>query len=141
MRGYTLIELVAVLMLLAVGASVFAPTARRLSDLATVSAAREEIVALLGEARAVAMSTGGSTVTVIAQPPTARIESGGVSIRSLELGSHRAVHLILGAGRDSVSLRFNGLGLGGFASQTIEVSRGGVSAFVIVSSYGRVRRR
>lgn len=141
MRGYTLIELVAVLMLLAVGASAFAPTARRLSDLAAVTAAREEVIALLGEARAVAMSTGGSTVTVVAQPPGARIESGGVLVRSLELGSHRAMRLVLGAGRDSVSLRFNGLGLGGFMNQTIEVSLGGVSAFVVISSYGRVRRR
>jgi len=141
MRGYTLIELVAVLTLFAVGASAFAPTARRLADLAAVSAAREEVVALLREARAVAIASGSGTVTLAAQPPTARVESRGVTLRSIDLGSGREVSVTLGSGRDSVSLAFNGLGLGRFANQTIVLSRGGVSASVIVSSYGRVRRR
>lgn len=141
MRGYTLIELIAVLMLLAVGVSALAPTARRLADLSAVNAAREELVALLSEARAVAMRAGASTVTVAADPPLARIEARGVSIRSFDFGSGRAVGLSLGSDRDSVSMRFDGLGLGRFSSQTIEVSRGEISALVVVSSYGRVRRQ
>lgn len=141
MRGYTLIELLAVLTLFAIGASALAPTASRLADLAAVSAAREELVAILAEARVVAMMAGESTVIVVARPPSVRIESRGASIRSLGLGGGRPISLDLGRGRDSVSMTFNGLGLGRFANQTIEFGRGGASAFVVISSYGRVRRR
>jgi len=141
MRGYTLIELLAVLTLFAVGASALAPTARRLADLAAVTTAREELVALLGEARVTAMKAGASTVTVVTEPPTARIESGGGSIHSFGVGATRPIVLSLSGGRDSVSMRFDGLGLGRFANQTIELSRGGISTSVVISSYGRVRRR
>ncbi len=68
MLGFTLIELVAVLTLFAVGASAMAPTARRLADLAAVTTAREEMVGVFGKARVTAMRAGGATVTVIAQP-------------------------------------------------------------------------
>ncbi|MDA1103773.1 MAG: prepilin-type N-terminal cleavage/methylation domain-containing protein [Gemmatimonadetes bacterium] len=141
MDGHTLLELLTVLTLFGVGASAAAPTARRLADRAAVHSAREEVVALLGEARSVAMANGSGVVTFAADPPRARIESGTALIRSVDLFGDRDVQLVLGGARDSTVIRFDALGLGRFASETIVLTRGDVSATVVVSSYGRIRRR
>lgn len=141
MRGYTLIELAAVLTLLAVGASAFAPTARRLGDRAAVVSAREEVVRALARARASAVMAGGSSVTLVARPPAVRIEAGGTIVRDVPIGQLHGVTVELTAGRDSTTLSFDRLGIGRFANGTITVRRGGAAAGLVVSSYGRVRRR
>jgi prepilin-type N-terminal cleavage/methylation domain-containing protein len=141
MNGYTLLELLTVLTLLAVTASTIAPTARRLGDVAAVTVAREEIVAVIVEARASAMSRGASSVTVGTRPPRARISSRGVTLRAIALDRAGGVSVEVGGGRDSTTLRFDALGLGRFVSQTISLARGEASTSVVISSYGRVRRR
>ena len=140
MRGYTLIELLFVLTLLAVGASALVPTARRLADVASVTVAREDVVAVLSEARARAMTTGGSTVTILTDPARLRT-SPSASIDGLLLDDTGRLELELGGGRDSTEIRFDALGIGRFANETIVLRRGDASAAVIVSSFGRVRRR
>ena len=141
MNGYTLLELLTVLTLLAVTASAIAPTARRLGDVAAVTVAREELIAVIVEARASAMSRGASSVTVGTRPPRARIASRGVTLRSMALGEAGGVSVEVGGERDSTTLRFDALGLGRFVSQTISFARGQASTSVVISSYGRVRRR
>lgn len=141
MRGYTLVELVAVLALLAVGASAFAPTARRLGDRAAVVSAREEIVRALARARSSAVGAGGSSVTIFARPASIRVDAGGVVVRRVPIGHESGVSVELTAGRDSTVLRFDRLGLGRFANGTVRIRRGGAVAGLVVSSYGRVRRR
>jgi len=140
MRGYTLLELLAVLTLMAVGASALAPTARRLSDAAAVAVAREEVVAVLGEARVRAMAAGGAAVTIVADPPGLRTEARGWAGRVV-LDDAGKVRLELGGGRDSTEVRFDALGIGRFANQTIVLRQGRASATLVVSSFGRVRRR
>lgn len=141
MRGYTLLEILAVLTLLAVGASAIAPTARRLGDRAAVVSAREEIVRALARARSSAVAAGGSSVTIVTRPPSIRVEAGADVVRRLPIGYDSGVSLELTAGRDSTTLRFDRLGIGRFANGTVRVRRGEAVAGLVVSSYGRVRRR
>jgi len=130
-----------VLVLLAVGISAGVPTARRFADRAAVVAAREELIGAIGDTRAMAVSAGGSVVVLRESPATARIEAIGrpTLVRSLE--PLEGVAVDLRARGDSVVLRFDALGIGRFASRTISVSRGSVTRTIVVSSYGRVRRR
>ena len=141
MRGYTLIELLAVLALMAVGASALAPTARRLGDRAAVVSAREGVVAALGQARVRAMSMGGSSVVIISDPPGIRTFESDPHGRLVELDETGWLGLELGVGHDSTEIRFDALGLGRFASETMVFKRGDATATLVVSSYGRVRRR
>jgi type II secretory pathway pseudopilin PulG len=138
MPGYTLLEAIFVVTLLAIGASVLAKTARRLSDLSAVLAAREEVVGAVLEARAGAVGRGGRSVVLTGAPPS--ILLGPTARRSRRVLLSSGVSIDLG-GRDSTELRFDGLGIGRFASQTVVLRRGGASAAVVLSSYGRVRRR
>lgn len=139
MHGYTLIELVAVLALFAVGAASFAPTARRLSDRAAVTAAGEQVVGLLLEGRATALAHGSATVTLVSDPPSVRIDAIDLPLRTVHLDG--SVGVRLGGGRDSSRIRFDALGLGRFANETVVLTRGGATRSILVSSYGRVRRR
>jgi len=141
MRGYTLIELLAVLTLFAVGASMVSSTARRLGDRAAVTTAREKVVAALGDARVQAMATGRGTVVILADPPEVRTRANGRPDRRVDLDDTGHLRLDLGGGRDSTEIRFDALGLGRMASQTIVLTRGDASATVVVSSFGRIRRR
>lgn len=138
--GYTLVELVSVLVLLAVGASAFAPTARRFAERATVLSAREEVVRSLGRARAAAVSYGGASVTIRARPPSVRISAGGRVMRDVAIGDGH-LEMELSGGGDSTTLRFGPLGIGRFSNGSVTLRRGGVEAGLVVSSYGRVRRR
>lgn len=140
-RGTTLVELAFVLALLAVGASAIAPTARRLGDRAAVVAVREDVVRALNRARARAIAAGGSSVTVLSNPPTARLRVAGRAVGDTPLGSGRDVDLELSGGRDSTTLRFDRLGIGRFANATVVLRRGDAEARLVVSTYGRVRRR
>lgn len=140
MHGHTLPELLVVMTLLAVGASAFVPTARRLSDLAAVSAAREALVGHLHEARATAVSNGGSRIVITSAPPTVRIALATSDGVATPVAVAEGVSVDLG-GPDSTDLRFDALGIGRFANRTIVLRRGDASASMIVSSYGRVRRR
>lgn len=140
--GQTLVELATVLVLVAVGASTLAPTARRLGERAAVVGAREEVVRAVARGRSAAVSRGGATVTVVADPPTVRVVAGGVVLRSVPLdGGSRRVRVRLTGGRDSLDLRFDRLGIGRFANGTVTLQRGEFTAGLVISSYGRVRRR
>lgn len=138
--GHTLVELASVLVLLAVGASAFAPAARRMTDRAAVVAAREEVVRALTRARAQAVARGGSRVTLIARPPMVRISDGSGPDRVVPLGDEDLTVRLTGA-RDTTTFVFDRLGIGRFANGTVVLRRGDAEAGLIVSSYGRVRRR
>jgi hypothetical protein len=51
------------------------------------------------------------------------------------------VSLDLGGGRTDVELAYDALGLGRVASQTVVFRRGDATAELVVSGYGRLRRR
>ena len=141
MRGHTLVELLFVLTLMGAGAASLAPTARRYRERASVVAAREAFVGLLAEARAAAMESGEASVRVVSGPWSAQVVARDSTLRAVELEGDFDVTLSLNGGRPAVELRFGAMGLGLLAGQTIRFSRGDASAELVVSSYGRVRRR
>ena len=140
MRGHTLVELLFVLLLLAVGTGAFVPAARKLRDRAVASAGRETLVAGFAEARTTALRVGGSSLTIRRISPAYRVDTANGTGSWVGLNEPHA-RIRIDAGRDSISVAFDRMGLGRFASHSISVSVGEVERHLIVSSYGRVRRR
>jgi prepilin-type N-terminal cleavage/methylation domain-containing protein len=141
MRGYTLIELLFVLLLAGLTAAAITPQARRYRDRASVVAAREAMVGLFAEARVGAVERGQGAVRISSNPGRAACVVGDSTVRALALASEFGVDLRLGGSDDSVEVRYDALGLGRVASQTVVFTRGDASAQLVVSSFGRVSRR
>ncbi len=139
-RGYTLLELLTVLLVMACAVNALLPAARSLTDRMAVVAAREALVGLVARVRSEAITHGGATLTILSDPPSAWIDAGDTLVTRSEIGSAFGVTLHLTGRRDRARLAFDALGLGRVASQTIRIRRGDASAGIVVSSYGRVRR-
>jgi len=140
MRGHTLIEMLLVLTLLGASTASLAPTARRYRDRSSVVAAREALVGLLAEARLAAMEGGGARVELHGAPWTASVVASDSTLRAVSLGGEYGVTLTLD-GDEDLELVFDALGLGRMTARTIGLQRGDASAELVVSAYGRVRRR
>lgn len=139
-RGYTLLELSAVLALMAAAASILLAAGEGTRDRWAVEAAREEVAGLIAEARTAAVAWGGATVHLSGTEAEAWYEAGGTEWRHIELAEEVALELALPRGRAESDLRFDALGLGQVASQTLRFRRGSAEATLVVSAYGRVRR-
>jgi hypothetical protein len=116
------------------------PRFGQLLDRWAVLLARDHLVSLISQARAVAQVRGGADLVLETATGRAAIEIDGESVATLDLRPWR-VSVSAGSGRDSVLLRFDALGIGRIASQTLRLSRGAAEAQVIISSFGRVRIR
>ncbi len=138
-RGYTLLELLTVLLVMGCAVNALLPAARSLTDRMAVVGARETLVGLVARARSEAFTHGGATLTILSDPPSAWIDVGDTLLTRSEIRSF-GVSVHLTGGRDRARLAFNALGLGRVASQTIRIRRGDATAGIVVSSYGRVRR-
>jgi len=141
MRGHTLIELAFVITLIGTGSTLLAPAARAYRDRASVVAARESMVGMLVRARGAAIESGGAAVRISADPWTAWVVAADSTLLTVDFTAEHDVLLALGSGRTEVELRFDALGLGRLAGQTIAFVRGESRAELVLSSYGRVRRR
>lgn len=135
-RGYSLIEVMAALTVVATTVSVAAPAAKEYTDLTAVVAARESVVGVFARARVEAIARGGATVRVVADPPAVSLTAGGAMRAAYTI---EGVSLDLG-GRPEVELTYDALGIGRVASVTVRLSRGRVERRLVVSSFGRVRR-
>ena len=140
MRGHTLVEMLLVLTLMGATTASLAPTALAYRDRAAVVAAREAMVGLIAEARVGAMETGDARVLIDVTDAVARTLVRDSVAAQLRFRAELDVELEVGGGLD-VELRFNALGLGSVASQTLGFRRGTATAELVVSTYGRVRRR
>jgi Tfp pilus assembly protein FimT len=140
-RGTTLVELAAVLFLLAAVLSLLLPAAARARDRMAVVGAREEVVALLARARGEALTRGGAVLAVERGGSTIRVEAGGVVRAEVDLGRRYGVLLELSGSGGEARLSFDALGIGRAASKTFRFQRERASASVVVSAYGRVVRR
>jgi prepilin-type N-terminal cleavage/methylation domain-containing protein len=139
-RGFTVVELVVVLLLLGVTTASVAPAARRQRDRALVLGAREAVVGLIAEARTAAMESGAASVRIVAVPARAEVVSQARILRTAAIASDFGVSIAIG-GSSQVELMYDALGLGRVASQTIAFTRGREATELVVSGYGRVRRR
>ena len=140
LAGHTLVELAGALLLASVLLGMALPELRSLADRSAASGAREALVGLLAEARMAAVARGGATVELDAGAARAVLRAGGDSIAGVALRERFGVELRLAGGRPSSELRYDALGLGRLASETVAVRRGGSEARIVVSGYGRVRR-
>jgi prepilin-type N-terminal cleavage/methylation domain-containing protein len=140
-HGFTLLELIAALLIAAMTLSMILPAARRAVDRSAVVGARESIVGLVSRARAEARVGGGATLCLRARPAAAWIEVGAGRHEIVDLATEFGIDLRLSRNRDQVRLPFDALGIGRIASQTVTLTRGEATAGVVVSGYGRVIRR
>lgn len=139
--GYTLIELVLVLVVSAIGLSLLVPTAQARADRLAVVGAREALVGLVASARSRAMARGGSALILDEATASAWLEADGAVTDSAALGGDFDVEISLLGSRTRATLRFDALGIGRVASQSVLFRRGQSNARVVVSSYGGVSRR
>lgn len=140
-RGFTLFELCAALLLASVALGAAVPGVRSIQDRLAVVAAREAVAGLIAEARTVALHRGGASVSVTTAPPRAWSEAGDSLLRTISLDAELHVSVHLSRGKAAARLRYDALGLGQVASETLRFRRGDAEASLVVSGYGRVRRR
>ena len=140
-RGFTLIEVAVALTLLGLTFATLLPAARLQRDRSAVLAAREVVVGVVARTRARARIQGWAVTVLEVSPPEVRIEVADSVIQRHRFMQFPGVELSLSGGRQSVRLRFDALGIGRVASQTITLRRGRAEAGLTLSSYGRIRRR
>lgn len=122
-----------------------APAAVEFGDGLRVAAAREALAAVLAEGRSLAIGSGGATVTLADGPWRTWVTTPDSTFPALYFADF-GVEVSLGTRSDDLPITsrvfsFNALGLGSVTSQTVTFARGGSSAALVVSSYGRASRR
>jgi Tfp pilus assembly protein FimT len=139
--GTTLFELVCVLTLLGVIAGLAAQPFANTCNVIAVRAARSTLVSAAARTRAHAVRHGGADLLIDSNNGTLRITTRDRVIDDMvPLNSVLAVRIQLdGTQAKNATLQFDALGIGRVASRTISLHRGGVTAGVTFSSYGRAR--
>lgn len=139
--GFTLLELSVVLAIVSVVLAAAAPRARNARDRIAVRGAREAAAALLARARARAVLRGGAEIEVDEESGRIVVRTDGLPSAELSLGREFGVTVELPGPSRAAVLRYDALGVGRLANRTVHFRRGEAEASLIVSSYGRVRRR
>lgn len=139
-RGHTLAELVAVLAAVGIALATATPVLSRTLDTLAVRGARDALVGELARTRLLARVHAGSTLVLDAADAVVWIETGSGDTLSgpLDLQAQYRVRLDLG-GESRALLVYDRLGIGRLANRTIRLARGGATARLTVSAYGRVR--
>jgi len=141
--GFTLLELVVVLALLAIAIGVAYPGARAASDAWAVRAARDAVASVLAGTRAAARAHRGAEVLIVVDEGAVLTRSGARPRpeRRLDLARDWGVSVASPAfAGDTIAIRYDALGLGRIANRTLRFERGRAAAGITVSAYGRVRR-
>ena len=139
-HGYTLVELILVLMLLGVLLGIARTATAAWRDRAAVRAAREELVAGLAWTRLAAATHGGAVLVL--DPLTGRFwtsTADGTGSRAVNLRRRYGVRVDPGTDAP-VLFRYDALGIGRLSNRTVRIARGGAEGGVTVSAYGRYRR-
>ncbi len=139
--GFTLLECLVVLVILGVGLALGTPALQDQRDRWAVLQAREASAALFSRARAEAVGSGDSDVSIREVTPLIERHLRGVPRESLQLDARFGVSLDLSGTSSTVVISFDALGLGRIASRTLRFTRSDAASLLIVSSYGRVARR
>jgi prepilin-type N-terminal cleavage/methylation domain-containing protein len=139
--GVTLIELLAVMLLLAVLLGMSVPRFGRWRDAVAVGGARDELAARLAWTRIAAASQGGAALILDVPGGRYRVElADGARAVEADLGARFGVVVETPGVQDSVVLRYDALGIGRMTGRTVQVRRGDAVAGLTVSPYGRYRR-
>jgi prepilin-type N-terminal cleavage/methylation domain-containing protein len=137
-HGTTLVEMLLVLCLIGILATMALPAFSRLLDGIAVQGAAAEVHALFGTARHLAIHRGEMvTVDVDTAADRLLVHAGADTLRVRALGE---VHRVkLSASRSATTYAANGIGYGA-SNMTILITRGGAEETLTVSRLGRVRR-
>jgi prepilin-type N-terminal cleavage/methylation domain-containing protein len=140
-RGYTLLEILIVLMVTAILLSIAVPAGARWRDAAAARAARDELASRLCWTRIAAASHGGATLVLDIQAARYRVDLGnGGFAHAGDLRRAHGVHLGMATARDSLVLRYDAVGIGRTTGGTLHVRRGAAVAGLTITPYGRFRR-
>ena len=139
-HGHSLLELTLVLVIVAILTGLAAAPLGHARDVLAVRAARAEVVSLAAVARSTAIMTGGAALMVDVGGGRVWIETAsGARVGDVQhVGSRHGV--LLQAARPTLSVRYDGLGIGRLGNAVLRVRRGVVTGTVTVSAYGRVRQ-
>lgn len=140
--GHTLPELLIVLAILGIVASMSAPRVVGAVDAFAVRGARDATAALIARARVLAVARGSAVLMVDGATSSLRLESpvGRLDGAPVALSGPLRVDVETDGVVAVVALRFDGLGVGRFANHTMRFHRGRAEARLTLSSYGRPRR-
>ena len=135
--GYTIVELLVVLTIMAITLAVALPRAHRMLDGIAVHAAASDVATLLATARVLALAGHASVaVDVDSVSGALHVRRGTELLLARNVGTLHGVSL----GRTRDSLTYDGRGLGrGAANLSVIVRRGAVADTIFVSRLGRVR--
>jgi prepilin-type N-terminal cleavage/methylation domain-containing protein len=138
-RGYTLVELLASLLLLAALLAIGLPPLSRWRNESAVRAARDDLAAALAWTRVAAASGDGATLVL--DPDTGRFwtERAGERTPTVDLARRYRVRVETGASV-AVRFRYDALGIGRLANRTVRFRRSAALAGLTVNSYGRIHR-
>jgi len=135
--GATITELLLVLTILGILATMAVPQVRRSLDVVDVRAARENTFALATRARAHAQSYGGASLVIDSDSDIVEVaDASGATVERVALDADVAVD----GTAPRVEMRYDAYGIGRMASRTIRFRRPSAQAVLTVSAYGRVRR-
>lgn len=138
--GHTLLELAAGLLLASLGLAAILPAGAGLRDRLAVVGAREAVAGLAAEARSAALVFGGADVRVASDPWRAWVQVGDSSGPPVALERELGVTVELSRDRRETILRYDAMGLGRVANETLRFRRGAAERSLVISSYGRIRR-
>ena len=135
--GFTLIEMLIALAVMAVLAGISTPALLGMRDRITVRLAAVDAARTLADARSVALTASRRTAVRIDQiANTITVVSGPDTIRTLQLSEYGVQ---LRTTRDSIAFGPTGIGWGA-ATATITLTKGSASTALAISRLGRIRR-
>ena len=138
--GFSLLELIGALALLAVAVSLALPPLHDFGERLSVVGAREEVAGLLTRARAEAIQRGGSRVVISRDPPLALLMADTLVRERIDLWARYRAELFISGGRSRVELNFDSSGLGRMTARSFTFRRRGAVSRLVISAYGRMRR-
>ena len=136
--GHTLLEVLLTLAILGVVAGMAAPPLASALDGIAVRSARTQLIAFATRTRSIARLHGGARLGLDAGEDRAWIEYGGVARDTLDFAD-AGIDFILSTPAATRIIRYDALGIGRLANESMELRRGRVSARATVSAYGRLR--
>ncbi|MFN2636712.1 MAG: GspH/FimT family pseudopilin [Gemmatimonadaceae bacterium] len=136
-HAFSVFELTVSVGILGILSAVTIPRAARLLDRVHVNGAAEEIAAVFGAARHVAIARGAqTTVDIDAVEGSMSVSAGDIVIRKHGIAASHGV--LISASRSRMSYSATGMGYGA-ANLSVVVKRNSVVDTVFVSRLGRVR--
>lgn len=139
--GTSLLEVTVVLTLLAVALSVGFQTVAPILHRIQIVGASDEVIALVHLARSEALRVGEAELAIDVRTGVVTVRVVDRTVRTAYLSADYGVELWTSSRQVPVELRFGPLGLGIFAGQTVTLTAGSTRGRVVISPYGRARRR